>query len=179
MYKDFGSLGNNIFYNHGLLALYNRYAGIMRVFYYIEEPELEDDELVISVQFQPSDAYKNKTALFSHAAPIMKAVQEFDPDYEMSMSTSTLASPFGLWVYADFPMAYDPCTCGSQAKLAFMVKTINNQTISLEGTISGTAEQIVPKSSSTTDQLAGLTNFSKALNSTIAAVNNGYKATAS
>lgn len=83
-----------------------------------------------------------ETAIFSHLYPITKPVENFIKGSVMA-SPNYYVSQQGYWLYADFPMAYDPCVCNFTSKIIFEIETTQQMSIVLNGTILGYFSQVV------------------------------------
>jgi hypothetical protein len=83
-----------------------------------------------------------ETAIFSHLYPITKPVENFIKSSVMA-SPNYYVSQQGYWLYADFPMAYDPCVCSFTSKIIFEIETTQQMSIVLNGSIVGYFSQVV------------------------------------
>ncbi|MEN9609697.1 MAG: hypothetical protein RLZZ628_511 [Bacteroidota bacterium] len=96
-------------------VLYNRYEAILRVFVYVV-PSLTFDQYNaarIDVNFiLNTHAGKNKieSGLLGYTKIPTKGLDKFDKNTISSMPAFVRSSG-EFWLYADFAMAYDPCTC--------------------------------------------------------------------
>ena len=136
--KDFGGiLGNKnnaaSVVNFPYVIMYNRFTGKMRTFIAQKNNALQD-HLKIDIGVVGESLLPSLLAL-SDGKPV--------PVSTFTNKTSTALAPFegngGSWTYADFLMAYDPCTClygGSY--LNFSLTGVSRQTVNLETQTEGT-----------------------------------------
>jgi Secretion system C-terminal sorting domain len=97
------------------IILYNRYRGILRTFFFIpKDIGFEYNAGRIQVEFiadGSAPAGKQiESALLTFSQSPFKAVDKFDKKLKAS-APIIVNSEGNFWLYADFPMAYDPCTC--------------------------------------------------------------------
>lgn len=118
-------------------ALYNRYTGKVRAFFCIatKPSDLNKKGAILSLGFTTS----RKTALLQHLEPIAQPVIRFS-NQNLLATPNYYANEDMYWFYADFAVAYDPCTCydPQNSKLVFQIQltteyeitaTINGQLI--------------------------------------------------
>lgn len=91
-------------------VLYNRFRGILRVFVWLTvDPGQIATEAAVTAEFESPGV---ASTLFSLMESPTHAVEGFDK----SLSSTTLNeynnTVGGEWLFADIPVAYDPCTCG-------------------------------------------------------------------
>ena len=155
MYHDFGwSKLDTGFQSksvqHPLLILYNKYNGTLRVMINIFQPFQGEDIMAINIQFHDRGNNKwSESALLSHASSRTYAVDRFEKNVLMSSVTENVyvTQDPKRWYFADFPMAYDPCTCTEDTRLRFTIRMIDNASIQLKG--NGTVIDSIGSSSKT------------------------------
>jgi hypothetical protein len=77
-----------------------------------------------------------------------------------AQSVATYINDDTKWFYADFPMAYDPCTCQYASKINIITNLIESSTINLEGSITGQITSITSgKGTVSNDGKYGFKNF--------------------
>ena len=140
--KDFGWKWNNVSVptDRFQMILYNRFRGILRVFLARADNSLLNGARV--------------SLLFADYAPMSSALdfaeeQRALNDFAFNSSANLrptidqnvpfIASPL-VWYYADFPIAYDPCTCFYQSLMVVQIKLSANSNLTLGGGLTGTIE---------------------------------------
>jgi|GEM_PF-940966 len=113
------------------LVLYNRYQGTLRVFLQgNRNPAYNGAE--ITVYFLSG---QKQSSILNSASKIW-ALDKFSQDSLKSVSPYN--NDQGRWFYADFYMAYDPCTCFYESTLAIKTFLIAKSNIQLSGSLVGT-----------------------------------------
>lgn len=129
--KNFGSPNDP--YPFPTLALYNRYLGIIRTFIYVPEiPNFSKNTARISIQFFfPDASSKKESAFLSPLSNPQFAVDNFAK--KLISNTVQRASYFGgqFWMYADFPVSYDPCSCNHFTSINIKPLFINVEKVDL------------------------------------------------
>ncbi len=106
--------------------LYNKYRGILRVFMYIQRVEPSFNSSYIQLTFDDQSLFES--AILSHAKSRVWALDNFEKHLTMKAINHYDMGNGYYWLYADFPMAYDPCTCGNYSYLSlkpFLVKDVS------------------------------------------------------
>lgn len=115
------------------LVMYNKYISIMRVFVLIGESRSYTGAKM-SLYFT-SDAndniFTNLIGNFDSEAPLI-AVDEISKIKFIDLPILYDNNP-NRWLYADFPVMYDPCTCRFQSELVINVRLIRETKINFEG----------------------------------------------
>ncbi|MFC7670526.1 hypothetical protein ACFQT0_26470 [Hymenobacter humi] len=124
-------------------ALYNRYTATIRVFFLVTDPiTATNNGATVSLQFEKTG--QRASALLAHAESIMPAVDRFTKDISMRVP-NRYTNESDFWMFADFPVAYDPCTCMFSSRLRFTFELIQstdaNLAIKLDGT--GYIKQVI------------------------------------
>lgn len=96
--------------NNPSFIIYNRHTGLMKIYVGLVGTH-SGNGVNITVGFTSSG---RKTALFAHAVPIAKTVDNFDAghhwltpnDYAVQNNATDI-----FWTVAEIQMAYDPCSC--------------------------------------------------------------------
>lgn len=114
------------------VILYNKYTGVLRVFIARGDNYNSYNNMQISLYF---DGSHFKTS----ALDLNRGVFPLDYPYVQSKYLSLLTVPNTpyTWMYADFPMAYDPCTCFYTSLLNIQVDYMVTANVDLAGTITG------------------------------------------
>lgn len=133
--------------NNPFFALYNRLTGTVRAFMLITQgpSDKKMTGAMISMKFMDIGV---KRALFAQAEPATRTVQDFDPGL-MQSSPNRYINENNYWIYADFSMAYDPCTCfnpGLSSLIQFQYSLLFESAIQLtgDGKINETVMENVP-----------------------------------
>lgn len=142
---NFGKFYNGTFQtvDHPYFFLYNRYTGILRIFVYYNMPLANQDyqSARIRLSFKSDALGSNQSAILSHAERFTIPLDSYQKKESFGAINELLITS-GQWLVADFPMAYDPCTClNSYELLKVQVDLILNSTIDLQGKIT-TAEDL-------------------------------------
>lgn len=140
--KNFGSATLGVSYP--FFALYNRYSGRVRAFLLI--PEQFGSPQTGAFLHTTFSADARRTALYQHMQPIAQPVINFQ-NLDASIPNE-FANAYDYWVFAEFTVAYDPCTCadlGEQnpidSKIFFQFFVIDESTIN--ATITGSLAEKV------------------------------------
>ena len=106
------------------IILYNRYQGILRVFFYIRtgigiayNAGRIDINFIRNPEYHTRVGIQQESALLSYAKTPIKALDKFDKNL-ISSSPIIVNGEGNFWLYADFPMAYDACTCNYISQLS-------------------------------------------------------------
>ena len=120
------------------LVLYNKYTGIMRVFVAGEKPGVLLNSALIQLSFsKPGTEFY--TSALSNASNIF-ALDKFENDSQgpTAAATSTYLASGSKWFFADFHMAYDPCTCFYESLINIRVQLIQEAEIEISGVTNAT-----------------------------------------
>jgi len=125
--------------------LYNRYTGILRVFVAVFQRgySFADVQLMHDLHF--SSGYPSTLDLAgSTSEEPLKALTGYvhPPDFR---SIAQFANTNRDWLYADFPMMYDPCVCSYPSRMRVEAWLIDEANISLTGTTAGQIANIEDK----------------------------------
>ncbi len=125
------------------IVLYNKYTGVLRVM-------LAGDEVQgfngarIRVTFD-GNVSETLSSVLSNSSEEF-ALDRFILDEELSIPTQTAIAQYNndgiKWMYADFKMAYDPCSCFYRSGMLIQVFLIDESVITLSGAIEGTITTI-------------------------------------
>jgi hypothetical protein len=138
--KEFGSAAVPV--NNPFFSLYNRHTGIVRAFFLaVQEPSSTQNGALVIMR-HATNIIGQESAIFSHLYPITNPVENFIKGSIMS-SPNYYVNQKGYWLYADFPVSYDPCVCVYPSKITFEYKTSSQMTIVLNGNINGYLNQVI------------------------------------
>ncbi|MBW8687924.1 T9SS type A sorting domain-containing protein [Chitinophaga rhizophila] len=178
--KDFGNNGNlpATAVTNPFFALYNRYTATIRVFFLVVDPlSGTNNGATISLSFESGDN-GNESAMLAFASPITTAIDRFEKRQTMRMP-NRYANEFDYWLFADFPMAYDPCTCLYNSKITFNVQLIQNTQAKLDlkikGSSSGSIKQVIQASPGGVQASGGSNSILSMDGGIIKAGQEGYK----
>lgn len=111
-------------------ALYNKYTGRLKIFIMVAS-KYDKQGLEILIRFADNE---HKRALFAHASPFAKAIQDFDTALYFR-NPNHYAMDDLYWVWADVQMAYDVCNCTDNniTELEIQPTLIQTANVELEG----------------------------------------------
>jgi hypothetical protein len=121
------------------LVLYNRYTGLFRVFV-MRHQYFPYSHVRFQMSFIPTTGGM-ETSLLDLIHPIDALNRTHIKEPENSAIDRFLNEDW-KWHFAEFPMAYDPCTCFYKSKVAVNVSFINQSQIDLSGSINGNITSI-------------------------------------
>lgn len=184
LYHDFGwskldtvGEGTNPSFEHSVkdavLILYNKYNGTLRVLYNLQETLQGEDRMALTLQFESfaQNSEWKESALLSHADSKIFAVDSFKKGNILS-SVSEVINATKRWYFADFPLAYDPCTCTEDTRLRFKIQLVDKVELNLSG--NGTIKSLIDTSSTTNKHEPK--GEKSVLNSIVSTINGGVKA---
>lgn len=115
------------------LILYNRYHGILRVFGTIGNPNIFGYNAV-QIKLSFSSNQPNVSGLLRYHSPYDQPLDQKTEIHEVT-SASSFPNSQTLFFHADFPVAYDPCTCSYGSALEVSFRLIDEMQVDLEGRI--------------------------------------------
>lgn len=124
---------------HTYFLLYNKYTGILRVLLKACRTGTDYNGVKITIKFDATTNFQ--TALLDLTTNAKPLDRTHIPN-PIGQSAGVFVNDKTKWFYADFPMAYDPCTCFYKAKLNIVSQLIQNSQISLGGALTGTITSI-------------------------------------
>jgi hypothetical protein len=126
------------------LVLYNKYTATLRIFVLVTHTGGNSyNQATVNLYFKrPMQGQPNyRSALMEHLSKNrhMNALEEFDNQVTVSKVANDYhnSSNTPYWLYADFAMAYDPCSCNYKSNLMFDVSFISQT--NLQFTLRGKA----------------------------------------
>jgi hypothetical protein len=141
-YRDDGTLITDR-PEHTYLILYNKYTGILRVI--LRTCRKEDyTGAQITIRFH-NPTFQTALLDLNNNAQALDAPHEVNPEF---VAATTFYNDDSKYFYADYPLAYDPCTCKNQSRLNVLSNLIENATITLGGPITGNIVSITNKNGS-------------------------------
>jgi hypothetical protein len=122
-------------------VLYNRYESKIRSFFYIPPGGVTEgttfNKAQIILDFNSYSGVNNESALFSNLQSPLKALDNFQKNLTAT-SPNFYNNGGNYWLFADYPVAYDPCTCDHSTWFKIDPVLLNIQDINLEITGGGT-----------------------------------------
>lgn len=136
--REFGYTDANILKpdvpQHTYFILYNKFTGVLRILLKVCRG-IDYNGAKITLKFDASSSWQ--TALLSLTDGIAKPLATTHVANPAAQSVSVYINDDTKWFYADFPMAYDACTCQYASKLNIVSNLIASSTIDLQGSITG------------------------------------------
>jgi hypothetical protein len=129
--------------DHPYMVLYNKYRGILRVLYHLREPNFNEDYDLATIKLSFIDAPLDiHSANLNHAEEVAKPIDLYRKDQNEQMANqldngiTDVDECTGMWLYADFVMAYDPCVCQyDYNRFQIEVQAVNKASVVLTGDI--------------------------------------------
>lgn len=155
---------------HTYFVLYNKFTGVLRILLKTCRG-LDYNGTKITLKFDATSGFQ--TALLSLTDGTTEGLSTTHVPNPAAQSVSVYTNDDTKWFYADFPMAYDPCTCYNPSKLNIISNLIQTSSITLEGTTTGTLTTITNGAGSVNndgkytfkDFVSGAEKFQKGYNS--------------
>jgi len=140
--KEFGKLNNGV--RMPTFILYNRISGKLRTFIYLADKDGVNQVNLETQHYADQVTIKHVNALLESAANTpMFVIENYTDQGHVITSTNVFEGNAGLWLLADIPTTYDPCTCEYASGLIIRSETVNVQDFTLELDGGGTLNQIV------------------------------------
>jgi hypothetical protein len=117
-----------------MLILYNRLSGVMRV---LIAPMKDDDKQFVKITLKHEKIGQGGVPSTldmaeSSVEKPLRALDDFDGDPTF-VSVAPYVNSVLQFTYADFPMVYDPCTCGYPSRMYLTLDLIKVVTITMDG----------------------------------------------
>lgn len=116
------------------LVLYNRFTGILRVFLALSETgapfQVAQTRLEFIAGAGPMSSNLDLSTAFTNSQNGITSLKGFTGEFPRFVSASRYLSGPGKWIYADFPMMYDPCVCSYDSKMKISTFLINTAEVS-------------------------------------------------
>lgn len=140
-------------------ALYNRYTGKIRVFFMLttKAADLGLTGAYLELSFINSP---RRTALLQHVSPVGKPVVFLETQNSMRVP-NYLDNRNYYWFFADFPAAYDPCTCSRSENSRLTIRLFANEDALIEAKINGQLYEnaVINKQPGTTTNAVGMNDL--------------------
>lgn len=149
--KDFGTAAQGV--SIPIFILYNRFSGKLRAFHYLVNPD-DINVLITSISHYKSLSFSHVNASLESTFTPMDAIENYSDKEIFIESPNLFADNGGLWLMADIPTTYDPCTCLNKSGLLLRnwAKDLSTFTLTLEG--SGSIDQIISNGSASQSTLS-------------------------
>lgn len=126
-------------------SLYNKYRSFIRVFFYItDRGNFQTNKAFISMS---NTSTTRQSSLLEPTHPVLSPVKIFTKNVFAKSPVSLIdASRVNYWVYADFPVIYDPCMCNYQTFIKFQLDNMAQADLEfkLAGDLIGTINSTQP-----------------------------------
>ena len=119
---------------HTYFILYNKFTGVLRILLKVCRG-IDYNGAKITLKFDATSSWQ--TGLLSLTDGVAKSLGTTHVANPAAQSVSVYVNDDTKWFYADFPMAYDACTCQYASKLNIISNLIASSTIDLQGSITG------------------------------------------
>jgi hypothetical protein len=139
--KNFGTPNQGI--TMPFFILYNRYSGKLRSFSFLSSPDQIDEVETTLAFYTIAGIITHVNASLENSFLPMDAIAGYSDKSLMIENLNIFQDNGGIWLFADIPTTYDPCTCKYSSGLIFKNRSINteNVTLTIEG--GGTIEEII------------------------------------
>jgi hypothetical protein len=132
VYYDFGTPVNAV--NDPIFVLYNRYKSILRVFVLLINDDAEAKKAMLFLEWGPRpDNVKMGNAYLSAYKTPMDAMDNFNSNHlniQFAKPNEYVVDQH-FWLFADFPIIYDPCICGYETYLRFRASLVQESEIEM------------------------------------------------
>jgi len=123
-------------------VLYNRFESKLRYFAYLTDID-GVDQIEIKTQFIRSIDFTHVTAALEHAFTPMDVVENYQDKRIILKAPNEFYGQSGIWVMADIPIAYDPCTCQNSSLLEIVNNSVNYMSLNFSLTGGGDITQVI------------------------------------
>jgi hypothetical protein len=169
---DFGKPLTNVPNPH--LILYNRGTGLLRVFFLVTQLYDQNNRATVSVRF--GNGSKKTAVLEQYGSTTgMNALSKFENYSVEGLVPNEFSNALPYWVFADFVMTYDPCSCSITNSTLYVELKLYKKEI-LNFTINGQLQQELK--STTTGSYPTFTSTLKPFNEGFTKINNILSGTA-
>lgn len=132
------------------LVLYNKYSSKLRLFVNNNKSTTGYTGGSMSIHFfsKTGDLITNLLMNPDESKPLIPLEEITNHSVRLDYPVKYLDNPV-KWLFAEFPMVYDPCTCFFSSQIHVTVDYIEESNITLDGTINGTITDINDKNKGT------------------------------
>jgi hypothetical protein len=121
----------------GYAIFYNKYTAKIRAFFLISQlfsdTGINDENKGGTVSITFNDERPNlyqSNLLSSYTSPLLP-LDQFKRDANI-VTANAFRSTLPYWLYADFPVAYDPCTCGRKASIRITTNLLSTGNVDIK-----------------------------------------------
>ncbi len=132
--KNLGTPGS-VPVSDAYVIFYNKYTGIIRSFFLVTQlfsETLNNDSNkggTITLSFYNRNSLYQSNLLTSYSTPLLP-LDQFKRDLNI-VTANKFNNYLPYWLYADFPVIYDPCTCGNKGEIHIETKLINSGAVDI------------------------------------------------
>ncbi len=120
------------------IVVYNRFSSRLRIFFATGFP-IQGQDLIMKMSF--GERNNNRTSLLDFSNGVKAISQPFEDG--IFSSVAEIEETPGHWAYCDFPMTYDPCTCGIEnTEITVELRKAGRSTLNIQGIFDGRIETI-------------------------------------
>jgi hypothetical protein len=107
------------------VVLYNRYTGLMRVFFSSwSDPSISWDEVTVTLSFNDESVIGDKmSGIFRHANGLDVPLTEKSSVKSLMSPRQQVALDYNQWFAVEFQLGYDPCQCHFASTMFLSFKT--------------------------------------------------------
>ncbi len=134
--KNFGTPPNDP-YRFPTLALYNRFESLIRVFIHVPTIDVfSKNTAKVEIFFTyPNSSERKESALLMPLALDKFGLDKFPKKTIANVAQQATYLTGGFWMYADFPVAYDPCSCLHFTEIDIRPVFINVEKVDLKTSV--------------------------------------------
>lgn len=128
VYANLGNDQTDDYKTNAAIIFYNKYTAVLRTFLYVSQvfSETGSDGAAVRLYFKGG----TQSAALTHHKSVAKALDNFDKKIVMT-APNNFPSNTGNWLTADFPIAYDPCTCQFPTKFVVDAVVYNKGSVDI------------------------------------------------
>jgi hypothetical protein len=149
-------------YDFPYLLLYNKQRAIIRAFilYNLQNVNQDYDIATLSLRYFQNDvAGTLQPAVLSNFGAIQRPIDNYEKKTHAQTANSVSINTH-QWLFADFPVAYDPCVCNfTYSKMYLSVDLVDKANVNLDGTTK--TLEVAPATSTTFKPGLGLAGGSE------------------
>ena len=176
---NYGVLDNEIANRWPQFILYNRHEAKLRYFAYATDVSgINDLEILTGFGDTDDPDFTYVSAAFEHTFTPMNSIEGFQPSNLTITTPNEFYNIGGIWLVADIPVAYDPCTCLYPSKLVISTYSTDYETMELTLNGGGAITQVI-EGGATTNSGNFFSNMAGGITGGISKGNSAFKSAAS
>lgn len=135
---------NNVGVDNPYVIIYNKYTGVLRVFWSVGTTAPPANFCSIEMSFINNNVNtKRKSGLLNHISGIGVALEDTPMGSNNTLfALKNFPTTPDAWFMSDFPMDYDPCSCIQQTTVHLAVNLISKADVKLSSISTGTLASI-------------------------------------